>query len=184
MGDTTLNKQAETTFTQDAQFFAQPYDLDAKGFFFVDKDDYLAKRETCKNAYGHEVEEFEFLFVGDGDFDHALFTALSVNQATIISFMDKVDEWDAAQKIALIIAVGECGYQFDIRHDDPDDFDVIVYSDITMKELVEQFVEDGFFGEIPKSLEFYIDYDAIARDLAMDYVETTIAGEKFIYRMD
>jgi antirestriction protein len=28
-----------------------------------------------------------------------------------------------------------------------------------------------------------LDYDAIARDLAHDYTETTIAGQQLVYRM-
>lgn len=51
-----------------------------------------------------------------------------------------------------------------------------------MRELAEQFVDEGLFGDIPERLAGYIDYDAIARDLAMDYAETTIAGEWLIYR--
>ena len=43
-------------------------------------------------------------------------------------------------------------------------------------------MEDGLFGDIPERLAGYIDYDAIARDLAMDYGETTIAGTSLIYR--
>ncbi len=34
----------------------------------------------------------------------------------------------------------------------------------------------------PNLFEFYIDYDAIARDLSVEFSETTIAGERFIYR--
>ena len=37
-------------------------------------------------------------------------------------------------------------------------------------------------GDIPEHLQFYIDYDAIARDLAVDYSEIVIAGEYLIYR--
>ncbi len=45
-----------------------------------------------------------------------------------------------------------------------------------MKELAEQFVEDGLFGDIPQNLQYYIDYDAIARDLEFDYTETEVIG--------
>jgi len=38
------------------------------------------------------------------------------------------------------------------------------------------------FGDIPERLQFYIDYDAIARDLSADYSETVIAGDALIYR--
>jgi antirestriction protein len=41
----------------------------------------------------------------------------------------------------------------------------------TFELLAESFVEEGLFGEIPKALEFYIDYERIARDLRMDYCE-------------
>jgi antirestriction protein len=51
-----------------------------------------------------------------------------------------------------------------------------------MKELAEQFVEDGLFGNIPEHLTNYIDMSAIAYDLAMDYTETEVAGERLIYR--
>ena len=44
--------------------------------------------------------------------------------------------------------------------------------------LAEQFIDEGVFGEIPKSLEFYIDYERIAIDLRMDYTEfeTNVIG--------
>ena len=51
-----------------------------------------------------------------------------------------------------------------------------------MRELAEQFVDEGLFGEVPESFQFYIDYDAIARDLAVEYSEIRIAGERLIYR--
>ena len=44
------------------------------------------------------------------------------------------------------------------------------------------FVDEGLYGEIPDSLQFYIDYEAMARDLGMDYSETTISGVNYVYR--
>lgn len=41
----------------------------------------------------------------------------------------------------------------------------------TFELLAFDFVEEGLFGEIPKTLEYYIDYEKIARDLRMDYCE-------------
>ena len=41
----------------------------------------------------------------------------------------------------------------------------------TFELLAEEFVDEGLYGEIPKSLEYYIDYSAIARDLRMGYCE-------------
>lgn len=52
----------------------------------------------------------------------------------------------------------------------------------SLKELAEQFVDEGLFGDIPTSIQSYLDYDAIARDLGCDYSETEIAGVRLIYR--
>ena len=48
----------------------------------------------------------------------------------------------------------------------------------TFELLAQDFIDEGLFGEIPKSLVYYIDYSAIARDLRMDYseFETNVIG--------
>ena len=178
----TQAKTETTTFTPEARFYAQPYDIMACGFFFTDADDYETKRKACRNAYGRQVEEFEIQFIDGDDLDAALFDALSVNQSNIIAFMARLDEWEDWQKKDLIVAVGECGNRFDIEHDDPGNLDIDLYTEMTLKDLAYQFVDEGLFGTIPESIAPYIDYDAIARDLGMDYTETTIAGETCVYR--
>ncbi|MEM7677008.1 MAG: antirestriction protein ArdA [Myxococcota bacterium] len=88
----------------------------------------------------------------------------------------------ALQKRTVILAVGDCGYVFDWQSGCPEDFDLDIYEMDSLRELAEHFVEEGLFGEIPKRLQFYLDYDAIARDLAADYAETEIAGTRLAYR--
>ena len=39
------------------------------------------------------------------------------------------------------------------------------------------------FGAIPENIRFYLDYNAIARDLGMDYTEIRLNGTDYIYRM-
>ena len=46
-----------------------------------------------------------------------------------------------------------------------------------------QFIDEGLFGTIPKAIENYLDYDAIARDLAADYGMTTIGARRYIFRL-
>lgn len=53
-----------------------------------------------------------------------------------------------------------------------------------MRELAEQFVDEGLFGDIPENIQSYLDYDAIARDLSMDYSETSICDTNLVYRCD
>lgn len=107
---------------------------------------------------------------------------LGIHQGDIAAYLEAVDNWEDWQKINVILAVGEAGYNFDLGQDDPDQFDVQIYEMDSMKELAEQFVEEGLFGEIPESMQFYIDYDAIARDLSMDYSEIRLNGTNYIYR--
>ena len=164
--------------------FAQPYDISATGFYFDSAEEYDSKSIALMNEYGEPVEEYKIQFIDGDGIDCQLFEALSISQCNLERFFKAVEEWDETQKINVIIAIGEVGYKFDISKDSPDDFDVSLYQLDSMRELAEQFVDEGLYGEIPKSLQFYIDYDAMARDLAMDYSEITIDGTRYIYRCD
>ena len=160
--------------------YAQPYDITATGFYFDSHDDYLEKSRKLRNEHGDPVEEFEIQFIDGETIDSELAKAWDINQCNVSAFLEACDNWHEFQKIIFIIAVGECGYQFD-ETGNPEDFDVDYYEMDSLKELAEHFVDEGFYGEIPESLQFYIDYDAIARDLAVDYSEITIAGTRYVY---
>ena len=161
--------------------YAQPYDISATGFYFRSAEEYARKAGALRNASGSPVEEFEIQFI-DGDLiDAELARAIGLNQGMLARFFDCVDEWSEHEKQVVIIAVGECGYRFE-ADSRPDDFEVDIYRVDSMRELAEQFVDEGLFGEVPESLHFYIDHDAIARDLALDYGTVEIGGERLIYR--
>jgi antirestriction protein len=164
------------------QLFAQPYDTSAHGFFFETAEEYQEKADKNLNSYGQKVEEYELQFIEGDGIDSALFKALSVGQCNAAKFLEIVDEWDEHDKRKVIIAIGDVGYKFDWENSAPDDFEVDVYECDSMEELAEQFVDEGLFGEIPKHLEYYIDYEKIARDLKSDYSETEIDGTRLIYR--
>lgn len=163
------------------QLHAQPYDIAATGFYFETAEEYEVKADALRNDYGDPVEEFEIQFIDGESTDCDLAKALSLNQANFTRYFEIVDAWEEWEKRLVILAVGECGYQFD-DNTSPTDFDIDIYDVGSMRELAEQFVEEGLYGDIPESLQFYIDYEAIARDLAVDYSETVIAGSRIIYR--
>lgn len=162
--------------------FAQPYDICANGFFFETAADYAAKAARAINAYGQPVEEFEIQFIDGSAIDAALAAAWRPSQVSIAAFIAACDEWSDHEKRAFIVAVGECGYSFDPATVAPDDFDVDIYETDSLRDLAQQFIDDGLFGDIPERIAGYLDLDAIARDLGFDYVETTIAGSQIIYR--
>jgi len=171
------------TVNYETQLHAQPYDLSASGFYFRSVEEYEHKSTNHKNDYGDEVEEYEIQFIDGDDLDCDLFKALSVHQGNFNHYFTACEDWDDDQKIKVIIAVGEAGYNFDPESDDPDGFDIDLYELDSLKELAEQFVEEGLFGEIPENIRFYLDYDAIARDLGMDYSEIRLNDTNYIYRM-
>ncbi len=129
--------------------FAQPYDLSATGFFFTTVEEYQELVDQLTNEYGEPVEEFEIQYIDGESIDAELFRAVGVHQGNIGDFLDACDNWEGWQKIAVIIACGECGYHFDWDKTAPDDFDVDVYEMDSMKELAEHFVDEGLLGEIP-----------------------------------
>ena len=183
--------QKETVSSQEFQLqiqtlepllFAQPYDISAHGFYFRSPEDYNEKSSNLLNRYGDPVEEFEIQFIDGDDLDCELFKALSVHQGTIADYLNACECFSDDQKIRVILATGECGYNFNYSTDDPDGYDIDIYELDSLRDLAEQFIEEGLFGDIPENIRYYLDLDAIARDLAMDYSETTIAGKNYIFR--
>jgi antirestriction protein len=162
--------------------YAQPYDFYAAGFYFDTVEEYTEKAANNRNSYGGIVEEYEIQFIDGKDIDCVLFKALGIHQGNFSQYLQACDDWAEHEKRRVIIAVGECGYSFNFSTDTPVSFEVDIYEVENLKELAEQFVDEGLFGEIPPSLASYLDYDAIARDLGMDYTETEITGTRLIYR--
>lgn len=161
--------------------FAQPYDTTAEGFYFRTIEQYQEQAWGVINGYGDMVQEFELQFIDGEAIDCAFAQAWQPSQATIADFMDAVETWELEQKRHYIIAVGECGYHHVDAYRVPGSIEIDIYFVDSLRELAEQFVDEGLYGEIPDHLQSYIDYDAIARDLAMDFSGIEIAGERMAY---
>lgn len=164
------------------QLHAQPYDITANGFYFESLEEYADKASNNRNDYGDPVEEYEIQFIDGDHIDCDLAKAWRINQANIGPYFEACESWGDHDKTVFIIAVGEAGYSFDPDSVSPSGFGVEIYHVGSLKELAEQFVDEGLFGDIPDHLANYIDLHAIAHDLAHDYTETEIAGERLIYR--
>ena len=158
------------------RLYAQPYDITPTGFFFEDAETYARKAGALRNDYGQPVEEFEIQFIDGEGIDAALAKAWGLSQCNLAQFLTAALEWSEDQKLHFIVAIGECSYSFDPEDVDPYDFDVDLYHVDSLRDLAEQFVDEGLYGDIPDHLAFYIDYEAIARDLAVDFSMVDIDG--------
>ncbi|QQM32362.1 antirestriction protein ArdA [Martelella lutilitoris] len=143
-------------------YFAQPYNIDAVGFYFTDLADYQDKAAKAVDRFGFPVEEFELQYI-DGDYAE-LFNALSVSQASLADWFELVDEIDdvddryviACHLAGLGVAVGEIAGQWD---------DYWLYRD-SAADYAAELVADCY--ELPQQLEYYIDYERMGRDMVLN----------------
>ena len=162
--------------------YAQPYDISATGFYFESTVEYSEKAARNKNDFGGIVEEYEIQFIDGEELDCDLAQAICLSQANYPKFFELCENLDGHDKILFIIALGECGYDFDPDVTDPcSEYEIDLYEMGSMRELAEYFVDEGLMGEIPAPLARYFDYDAFARDLSIEYSEVRIAGNNYIY---
>jgi len=120
-------------------FYAQPYDISAKGFYFRDFEEYTKQGTVAKNQFGDIVEEFEIQFIDGDQIDCELAKAWALNQTNIARFVAVADEWDEEEKIRFILAVGECGYSLDHDTVSPSDFEVDIYRVDSMRDCSATF---------------------------------------------
>ena len=153
-----------------------------RDFLFQYYEEYTNRSSELKNQYGAAVEEFVIQFIDGELIDCDLAEAWGINQANIARFIAVANEWDDEDKSRFILAIGESGYEFDPEKVTADAFEVDVYHVDSMRDLAIDFVDQGLYGDVPERFQSYIDYDAIAHDLAYDYNEAVVAGEYLIYR--
>lgn len=165
------------------KLFVQPNNLDAIGVYFETEDEFHTIAHRLVDAHGEPVEELEIQFIDGADIDAALAKATGLSQGNIELYLNAVDVWNEEDKRRYIIRVGEYGLEFDLEADDPNELDVDICHLDSLRDLAGQFVNEGIIGDVPESMRSYFDYDAFARDLAIDYTETEIAGQRLIYRV-
>jgi len=119
-------------------------------------------KKICESKHFHEeyfITDYECEYMKIGEYD---------NLETLNDIAEKMENLSSYDMKKFKALMSE-GYDFEYSFDNYED--VEIYEKTTINELAEQFVEEGLFGDIPKALINYIDYDAIARDLSMDYTE-------------
>jgi hypothetical protein len=157
-------------------FYAQPYNIDATGFYFSDLDQYEAKAVNLRDAYGNPVEEFEIQFIDGTELECALAKAMSLSQANMERYLEILDDTDE-EIIKMIVGLEE-GY--DLDEFDPESVEIWYVE--SLADLAEQWLDEGVYGDVPDNLRNYLDTEAMGRDLGFDgYTEASIAGTNLVY---
>ena len=179
--------QAQLKQVETLTLYAQPYDLDAQGFYFDSFEDYETKFNKNCNVYGQPVEEYELQFIDGSAIDCDLFKAIDRTQNIVCSlkaFFMVANTWEDYDKIPLIIAYEENITSEPFNEEVTSDMfeDIDIYYDMSFEDLAWQFIEDGLFGDISEDLKQWLDIEKMALSLSYDYNEISVGNNSIIYR--
>jgi len=155
---------------------AQPYSVDATGFYFTSAEEYETKQSALRDRFGAPVEEFEIQYI-DGD-DGQLFEACGINQCNLPTWFDDIETMEDNEKTALFYLVDQVGYRLNEALEKLDD--VCLYEGPLLDAASELF-DELYLPEVPEAVRNYIDYAAFAYDCQMggDMVEFTYEGTTY-----
>ncbi len=156
--------------------YANPYNIDAAGFYFESADEFTDKSQNLTDRYGNLVEEFEIDFI-DGD-DAALFNVCGINQANLNTWFDDIETLGDQEKINLYYLLNVAGYTLSQALDKLDDPSI---AQSGLRDAAEELFDECWLHSVPESIRYYIDYDKFARDceLGGDMVEFEYSGTTY-----
>ncbi len=148
--------------------YANPYNIDAAGFYFESADEFTEKTQNLTDRYGNPVEEFEIDFI-DGD-DAALFNACGINQANLNTWFDDIEPLSETEKAALYFLLSDLGYSLADALEKIDE--VSLYSGKLLDAASELF-DECYLHDMPEQIRYYVDYEKFARDceISRDMIE-------------
>ena len=141
------------------EFYAQPYSIDHTGFYFDSIETFEAGMEKL-NKRGCEEVEIQFI---DGDEHLArLANAVTIHQCDIASWFEELDDLDQTEATQIIVLL-------DIGHslgDALEHYEEVFLFNGSASDYAYDLINETC--EVPENLRYYIDYDAIARDMAIN----------------
>lgn len=161
------------------QFFANPYDLSAQGFYFESFAEYEEKRDALRNSLGFPVEEFMIDVIDGTQAEFQLATAMKIHQGNLEQCLEVLDSSDDDSWPALFYLLDNGVV------DNLDDAlskinDVCLYSGPLLDAATELF-DECYAHEIPESVRRYINYKSFAQDCEIggDMCEFEFAGTTY-----
>lgn len=109
-------------------------------------------------------------------------TNLKINEYTNITELnetaEEIDELGDNEFETLNAIIEATGY--DLEDALKEVGNATFYNGCTLEDVAEELVNNGCFGNIPDGISYYIDYEAIARDLRLDNYYEVSNGVIFI----
>lgn len=139
----------------------------------LDMDDVKEFYSSLKEANCLEYPEDLEFFCADWEDDELGIISENCDIKNVAQLYAQFEGLNEQDKKKLSYMTSQCGYTFEDALDNLDDCDI--YEDMTMEELVDEFLDSGVYGEalmeVAKNNYCYLDIAHMARELTYDYVQ-------------
>ncbi|MCF6354801.1 MAG: antirestriction protein ArdA [Candidatus Polarisedimenticolaceae bacterium] len=154
MAQATISQTGDRPMTK---FYAQPYSIEHTGFYFDSIETFDEGMEKLNNK---GCEEVEIQFIDGQAHEPSLFKSAGIHQGNISLWFDELEDLTSDDTIRLC---------FLLDYLDLDDalsrYDEVYLHYGSAEDYAQELIEET--TQIPESLQYYIDYEAIARDMKM-----------------
>ena len=150
------------------QFYARAYSIEHNGFYFDSAEAFEAGMERLKTQ---GCEEVEIQFIDGEAHLAALAKAIGIGQGDIDLWFEELEELDAPDTTRIYFLL-DCGYSLE---DALTRYEWVCLHYGSAEDYAQELIEET--TNIPEHLRYYIDYEAIARDM-------TINGEGVLFQHD
>lgn len=172
-------------------FHAQPYDMNANGFYFEDMDEYTEKAQANRNEFGEPVEEYELQFIDGSDLEAELFKDANHYHEIKERLEWLADVVPSDRAIAAAIYLTK-QYGFGkVKDYIEDDLEGIIIDEHDGWQSEEQSDEHmGYYYaealDIPDQIQNYFDYEAYGRDHRLNgcFDVELIGGTTYYFNTD
>ena len=141
------------------QFYARAYSNTHTGFYFDSVEAFEAGMERLKER---TYEEVEIQFIDGEDHLAALAKAICIGQGDIEFWFEELEELDT-QDTTRICFLLDCGYSLE---DTLTRYEWVYLHYGSTEDYARELIEET--TNIPENLRYYIDYEAIARDMRLN----------------
>lgn len=147
-------------------YYAQPYNIEAVGFYFTDYEEYQARSKGLTDRFGQLVEEFEIEFIDGDTLTSKLFNELEIRQGSLEEWFEKFEGMESCKLLAACYLAWNGHFFGEILDAPLEDFSFL---ECTPEDYARDYIDSsGLLADMPESLHSYLDYKAFGRDLVLN----------------